>query len=159
MISDLCHPSVVVSLVNLTECVGIKDFAGSTIHDTWSWVSSAWHLGVELILVVFFQWNSNPRHFSGGVLVARLIVVTRDDDNLDILGTILVPSSVEIFQFFFERFASTSPGCGVDEHDKLVALNSFRSELISILVDELFADDVIGPVGLPWRKKWSRLYH
>ena len=146
--SYLCHPCIIVCLVNFSKAIGVQYLESWTIHDSWSWVSSAWNFLRECfssIRSVLSVWNGNPRHTIHGLFPPIFAFITAHDDDLDVLSTILIPFIVKIFQGSLEGCATWSPRGCVEYHEEFVASHwiwtSFFSRRVQNNVTELIHKD------------------
>ena len=111
---------------NFAEGISIDHCSGGAVDHSWGWVAGAGDLTLVLGLVSA-ERERDPRSFSHGLVVARLVFVSGDDDNLKVLCITSVPCVVEVFQGGLEWCASTSPGGRVDYHDEFVPINYFAA--------------------------------
>ena len=119
-----------------TKCVSIDD-GSVALEDSRGRIASAGHELRDFRLSIFnFEWESNPRAAVHGGLEACFISVTRNCDNLQVLGTICIDFGVKIFQVGLERSAATSPGGGVEDHNNLVTLYSVDTFFIAASIYE-----------------------
>ena len=124
--SDLGHPLRIVIIINVAKSISIDNLASGAINNSWGWVSSAWDNGLDARLVSS-ERESHPRSVPHGLVVATLVLVSRNDHNLDVLLSVGVPLVVKIFQVCLEWGAATSPGGGVNYHDQFEAINGLAS--------------------------------
>ena len=108
-----------------TEGIGVQAFAGLTVNDAGSGVASAGNDGFDAGLLA--EREGNPRSTVHGLAPALIVLITRDNDDLNGLGAISVEFFVCIFQASLERGASGSPTGGVEHKDELVTSNSLLS--------------------------------
>jgi hypothetical protein len=59
-----------------------------------------------------------------GIVEAKLVLITRSHNDLDVFLSTSIPIVVECFQVLLERSATSSPRCGVKDHDEFEAFNA-----------------------------------
>ena len=121
--SEKCEPLVEWFSRNLSKDVGINNSTGRTVYNAGSRVACAWNFAVKLWCFSWSSRESNPWHIFHIRLETSIVPIAWNYNDLDVFSTACVPTLVEFFQVLLEGFATSSPRCGVKNHDKFVTLN------------------------------------
>ena len=139
--SGLSEPLLIVGLVDLSEDISVNHSAGGSVKHTWGWVSSAWNLGLNGTLVGA-EWDGNERSVSHGAVEASLVLISADDNDLNVLSTVGVPLVVKVCKVSLEWSTAGSPRSGVEDHNELVSGDGFSAEFLTVFVDELSSKEI-----------------
>ena len=122
-------------IVDLAKDVRVNNCTSWAVDDAGSWVACARNECCQNGCLLWFQWWSNSGHVFHWLVEAVRVLITRDYKYLEVLCATSIPRVVVCFQVFLEGLAASSPACGVEDHDELVAVNATSIMLVAWGVD------------------------